>query len=290
MATFLGGFGAIAGLSAVPARHAPLIIWTIAFSGLAVGSGIIALLPRFRKVDPNNDRAVNRYFRRLLLRRGIFTIAAFVCLLLAILFAIITSFSIENDPVIPTATLTVGWDGSGTTPDVSADLSVSKADPGTVIDLVITGPSSSNGTGSDPVGAVMLASASSTVGQNGTTEVDLKFVPSVEKGSFKGVATDATQGRKKTLATVSIPMPPAFVSPTTTTSTAASTPVTTTIDPPRHQRFPLRAKEASLRISILTSDLCTSEALRRLAESSPDRQRTRDIRLLAVPAATLRRP
>lgn len=233
VATFLGGFGAIAGLSTIPTRHASLIVWTIALSGLAVSFGIVALLPRFGTIDPNKAQQVDRYFKHLLYRRGLFTIAAFACLLGAIVLAVITSFEIESDPVVPTATLTTGWDGSGTSPVVSADLSVAHAQPGTTIELVVTGPASA-GTDPTPGGTSTLASATGTVGQNGTTEVDLKFVPALHSGPFRALATDVSNQPNTTLATASISMPPVFVLPSTTVpSTTSTTGSTTSTDPPQ---------------------------------------------------------
>ncbi len=223
VATFLGGFGAVAGLSSSPTRHGPLIVGTIVLSGLAVGLGIVALLPRFRPVDPNKDEDVKRYFEQLLRRRGVFTIAAFVCLLAAILLAVITSLVIEHDPVVPTVSLTAGWDGSGTSPAIGATLSVSHAIAGTSVDLVVKGPGLS-GSSSAPTATATLASASGTVGQNGTTEVDLKFLPTIRTGPFTVFATDTSNAPAKVLATASIGVPPVFVSPTTTATTDHTVP------------------------------------------------------------------
>jgi hypothetical protein len=213
VATFLAGFGAIAGLSTVPTRHGSLIVTTIVLAGLAVLAGIVSLLPTLRTVDINRAPSVERHFHRLLLRRGVFAIAAFLFLLAAIGVAITASVATETDPVIPTATLTSGWDGSSTAPVVSADVSVSHANPGTLISLVITGTDSA-----------VLTRAHGSVGQNGTTEISIKFVPTKDIGPFVASATDTSVHPHATLATVTLSDPPTFI-PTTTSSSSAPVPV-----------------------------------------------------------------
>jgi hypothetical protein len=205
VATILGGFGAVAGLSTQSSRHPALIVWTVALAGAAVVCGVIGLLPSLREINVNKSADVVSYYQRVIWWRGSWSIAASIALLVAIVTAIVTVTGYANGPVLTTPTLSAGWDGSGASPVISADATVTHAKSGTGVDLTIEVPAASGS--SKPT---VLASATGTIGRNGTTEVVLTFVPSPATGMFEAVLRDESGA---TLASVLLSQPPSFAAP-----------------------------------------------------------------------------